>query len=151
MLMKAHYPTENITIAKVGLERPLSIEVALAHAWILPLIALPLLGMRFFSSYCTYIGYLLSSSLVVSYECQIFHKWVMSDLQLEWHHWRINNLMWMDNSNFSVQADGNDYQCWLLKIKILRCIGDLNVDQSFIASLLGEKRRKLWWSFSCCS
>ena len=50
----------------------------------------------------------------------------------------------MDNSNFSVQADGNDYQCWLLKIKILRCIGDLKVDQSFIASLVGEKRRKLW-------
>ena len=46
--MNAHYPAETITIAKVHLERRLSIEVALAHAWILPLIDLPLLGMRFF-------------------------------------------------------------------------------------------------------
>ena len=46
--MNAHYPAENITIAEVHLERALSIEVALAHAWILPLIDLPLLGMRFF-------------------------------------------------------------------------------------------------------
>ena len=81
MLMNAHHPAENITIAKVHLERPLSIEVALAHAWILPLIDLPLLGMRFFS-YCTCIRCLLSNYLVFSYKLQIFHSKMKGKLKL---------------------------------------------------------------------
>ena len=72
--MNANYPAENITIAKVHLEGPLSIEVALAHAWILPLIDLPLLRMRFFSSYCTCIRCLLSRFLVFSYKFQMSHS-----------------------------------------------------------------------------
>lgn len=80
--MNAHYPAENITIAKVHLERPLSIEVALAHAWILPLIDLPLLRMRFFSSYCTCIRCLLSSDLVFSYKFQRFHSKMKGKLKL---------------------------------------------------------------------
>ena len=83
MLMKAHYPAANITIAKVHLERPLSIEVALAHAWILPLIDLPLLRMRFFSSYCTCIRCLLSSDLVFSYKFQRFHSKMKGKLKLQ--------------------------------------------------------------------
>ena len=82
MLMNAHYPAENITIAKVHLERPLSIEVALAHAWILPLIDLPLFRMRFFSSYCTCIRCLLSSYLVFSYKFQIIHSKMKGKLKL---------------------------------------------------------------------
>ena len=82
MLMKAHYPAENITIAKVHLERPLSIEVALAHASILPLIDLPVLGLRFFSSYCTCIRCLLSSDLVFIYKFQRLHSKMKGKLKL---------------------------------------------------------------------
>ena len=82
MLMNAHYPAEIITIAKVHLERPLSIEVALAHAWILPLIDLPLLRMRFFSSDCTCMRCLLSSDLVFSYKFQRLHSKIKGKLKL---------------------------------------------------------------------
>ena len=82
MLMNAHYPAEIITIAKVHLERPLSIEVALAHAWILPLIDLPLLRMRFFSSDCTCMRCLLSSDLVFSYKFQRLHSKMKGKLKL---------------------------------------------------------------------
>ena len=80
--MKAHYPAESITIAKVHLERPLSIEVALAHASILPLIDLPVLGLRFFSSYCTCIRCLLSSDLVFIYKFQRLHSKMKGKLKL---------------------------------------------------------------------